>query len=70
MFLVSSNVPLNNRLQNDLAGEKHMGNTVVTTLDAKLQKIAYDALGLYDGAVVITEPSSGKNLSDGIQTRF
>ncbi len=63
MFLVSSNVPLNNRLQNDLAGEKHMGNTVVTTLDAKLQKIAYDALGLYDGAVVITEPSSGKILA-------
>lgn len=63
MFLVSSNVPLNDKLQNDLAGEKHMGNTVVTTFDAKLQKIAYEALGLYDGAVVITEPATGKILA-------
>lgn len=63
MFLVSSNVSLNDKLQNDLAGEKHMGNTVITTFDAKLQKIAYEALGLYDGAVVITEPATGKILA-------
>lgn len=63
MFLVSSNISLNDKLQNDLAGEKHMGNTVVTTFDAKLQKIAYEALGLYDGAVVITEPATGKILA-------
>ena len=63
MFLVSSNVSLNDKLQNDLAGEKHMGNTFITTFDAKLQKIAYEALGLYDGAVVITEPATGKILA-------
>ena len=26
-----------------------MGNTVVTTFDARLQKIAYNALGTYEG---------------------
>lgn len=63
MYLVSSNISLNNKLQDDLADEKHMGNTVVTTYDSKLQKIAYDALGAYDGAVVVTEPSTGKILA-------
>lgn len=63
IYLVSSNVSLNSKLQDDLADEKHMGNTVVTTLDAKLQKLAYDALGMYEGAVVITEPETGKILA-------
>lgn len=63
MFLVSSNVSLGSKLQDDLADEKHMGNTVFTTLDAKLQKIAYDALGLYSGAVIVTEPSTGRILA-------
>ncbi len=63
MFLVSSNISLGNKLQNDLADEKHMGNTVVTTFDTKLQQIAYNALGLYSGAVIVTEPSSGRILA-------
>ena len=63
IYLVSSNISLNNKLQNDLQNEKHKGNTVVTTFDAKLQKIAYDALGIYEGAIIITEPSTGKILA-------
>ncbi|MDE7185501.1 MAG: FtsW/RodA/SpoVE family cell cycle protein, partial [Lachnospiraceae bacterium] len=63
MYLVSSNVSLGSKLQNDLANEKHMGNTVVTTFDARLQKIAYNALGTYEGAVLVTEPSTGKILA-------
>lgn len=63
IYLVSSNISLNSKLQDDLADEKHMGNTVVTTLDTRLQRLAYDALGMYDGAVVITEPDTGKILA-------
>lgn len=63
MYLVSSNVSLNSKLSDDFADEKHMGNTVVTTLDTRLQKLAYDALGLYEGAVIITEPETGKILA-------
>lgn len=63
IFLVSSNISLNNKLADDLADKKHKGNTVITTYDARLQKIAYDALGLYEGAVIITEPSTGKILA-------
>ncbi|MDE7205222.1 MAG: FtsW/RodA/SpoVE family cell cycle protein [Lachnospiraceae bacterium] len=63
MFLVSSNISLSSKLQNDLADEKHMGNTVVTTFDTRLQKIAYNAMGIYSGAVIVTEPSSGRILA-------
>lgn len=63
MFLVSSNISLSSKLQDDLADEKHMGNTVVTTFDTRLQKIAYEAMGLYSGAVIVTEPSSGRILA-------
>lgn len=63
MYLVSSNVSLNIKLSDDLSDEKHMGNTVVTTFDPRLQKLAYDALGMYEGAVIITEPETGKILA-------
>lgn len=63
MFLVSSNISLGSKLQDDFADEKHMGNTVVTTFDTRLQKIAYTAMGLYSGAVIVTEPSSGRILA-------
>jgi peptidoglycan glycosyltransferase len=63
MYLVSSNISLNNKLSDDLNNQKHMGNTVVTTFDASLQKIAYEALGAYEGAVIVTEPTTGKILA-------
>jgi peptidoglycan glycosyltransferase len=63
MYLVSSNISLNNKLADDLSNQKHMGNTVVTTFDTTLQKAAYDALGAYEGAVIVTEPSTGKILA-------
>ena len=63
IYLVSSNISLNNKLLDDLENEKHMGNTVITTFDARLQKIAYDALGIYEGAIIITDPETGKILA-------
>lgn len=32
----------------------------MTTLDYGLQAVAYDALGSYDGAVIVMEPETGK----------
>ncbi len=47
---------------NDVKGEKSIGDNVITTLDFDMQSIAYDALGDYDGAVIVMEPSTGKIL--------
>lgn len=61
--LVSSDVSLDEKLKDDLGDKKHMGNTVYTTFDVSLQKEAYNALGMYQGAVIVTEPTTGKILA-------
>ncbi len=61
-LLTSHSNPLK-QLSNTLRGEKNKGDTVVTTLNYKLQKAAYDALGNQKGAVVALEPSTGKILA-------
>lgn len=61
-MLASSGNPIGNVL-NQLSGEKNVGDNIVTTLNVKLQKIAYDALGSHRGAVVVMEPGTGKILA-------
>lgn len=51
------------QLGNTLRGKKNRGDDVITTLDAGLQRTAYQALGSNRGAVVALEPSSGKVLA-------
>lgn len=48
------------RIADDISDHKSQGDTVVTTLDAQIQQIAYKALGNYEGAVIVMEPSTGK----------
>ena len=61
--LLTSHVNPLRQLTNTLKGEKNPGDSVITTLDAKLQTIAYQALGNHKGAVVAIEPSTGKVLA-------
>ena len=48
---------------NNIRDEKNQGDTVVTTLDYDVQEAAYNALGDYDGAVIVLEVSTGKVLA-------
>lgn len=50
-------------MYNDLTGVKNPGNNVVSTLNHKLTKVAYDALGNNRGAVVVMEAKTGKILA-------
>ncbi len=61
-LLTSSENPLL-AIINELKGEKNLGDNAVTTLNVKLQKICYDALGNRKGAIVVMEPSTGKILA-------
>lgn len=61
-LLTSHSNPIK-QLGNTLRGEKNQGDTVITTLDAKLQRAAYQALGDHRGAIVALEPSTGKVLA-------
>lgn len=51
------------QLGNTMRGKKSPGDTVVTTLDYRLQEAAYNALGGQKGAVVALEPETGKVLA-------
>lgn len=61
--LLTSNANAFERMFNTLTEKKNTGDTVVTTIDSRLQKAAYDALGNRKGAVIVMEPSSGKILA-------
>lgn len=61
--LLTSNAFFTEKLTNAFQGDKDVGDTVVTTLDADLQQAAYDALGSNKGAVVVMEADTGKILS-------
>ena len=62
-YLINSNIPLAEKVENDIAGKKNPGNDIYTTLDAKIQQVAYDTLGLYKGACVITNVKTGEVLA-------
>lgn len=62
-YLVTSDISVEEKAKNELSGEKSKADSVVTTLDVDLQQTAYDALGVYKGAAIIMEPSTGKILA-------
>jgi peptidoglycan glycosyltransferase len=61
--LLTSNSDLFMQIQNALTGDKNTGDDLYTTLDTRLQKAAYEALGDNDGAVIAIEPDTGKILA-------
>ncbi len=62
-YLINSNIPLSEKVENDIAGRKNPGNEVHTTLDANLQQVAYNSLGIYKGACVVTNVKTGEVLA-------
>ena len=61
--LLTSHAFLLEQVQNGLTDQKNQGDNVITTLDANLQQVAYDALGNNQGAVVVMEADTGKVLA-------
>ena len=51
------------QLISEFSNEKLLGDNVITTVRYDLQELAYNALGKYDGAIVVMEPSTGKILA-------
>jgi len=62
-YLLSSHSNLILQAADSLQDKKILGDTVVTTLDSKLQQVAYDAMGDYKGAVVVMNPKTGAVLA-------
>lgn len=59
-YLINSNAKLADKVASDVAGEKYPADSVVTTLDVKVQEVAFQSLGIYKGAIIVSEPDTGK----------
>lgn len=62
-YLINSSAPLSTKASLDVSGEKYPGDDVYTTLNSELQQVASTALGIYQGAIIVTEPDTGKILA-------
>ncbi len=62
-YLIQSNVKLSDKVASEMSGEKYPGDSVITNLDVHLQEVAYQSLGVYKGAIIVTEPSTGRILA-------
>ena len=62
-YLINSNARLSDKVASDVAGSKYPGDSVVTTLDVGLQEVAAKSLGVYKGAIIVSEPSTGRILA-------
>ena len=61
--LLRSGASFGDKIVAELTGTKIPGNNAVTTIRYDLQQAAYEALGEYNGAVVVIQPSTGKILA-------
>ena len=61
--LLHSDIPFDSKLEYDRNESKYPGNDVYTTLNVRMQEIAYSQLGDERGAVIVTEPSTGRILA-------
>ncbi len=62
-YLINTNINLPEKVANDLAGVKNPGDSVYTTYDVAIQEAAYKALGIYKGAIIVSDPNTGKILA-------
>lgn len=62
-YLINSDIPLSEKVENDIAQVKNPGNEVHTTLDTNLQQVVYDSLGIYKSACVVTNVKTGEVLA-------
>ncbi len=62
-YLLQANASLTWKAAEEEAGQKFAADSLYTTLDVDLQQAANSALGAYKGAVIVTEPSTGKILA-------
>lgn len=51
------------QVKNEILEKKNPGDNVITTLNTRLQEVAYNALGGYNGAVVVLNPKTGAVLA-------
>lgn len=62
-YLINSNISLSQKVENTTAGRKNPGNNAITNLRMDMQEAAYNAMGIYEGAIIVTDVKTGKILA-------
>lgn len=62
-YLINSNLNLTEKVSNSTLGVKNPGDSVYTTFDVSIQEAADKALGIYNGAIILTDVKTGKILA-------
>ena len=62
-YLINTSIDLSDKVALDTKGDKYPGDNCTTTLDVKLQEVAYNALSARKGAIVVTDPKTGEVLA-------
>lgn len=62
-YLINSEATISQKVENDISGSKNPGNNVYTTFDPALQEIAYHSMGIYKGAIIVSEVKTGRILA-------
>ena len=63
MSLLQSNASISDKVDNDINDSKDTGDTVVSTLNVRMQEVAFKSLGAFKGAIIVTEVETGKVLA-------
>ena len=61
-YLINSNLNLSDKVANSTINKKNPGDNVYSSLDVAIQQAADKALGIYDGAIIVTEVKTGRIL--------
>lgn len=62
-YLINTSIDLKDKVSYETKGEKYPGDSVYTTLDVKLQEVAYNALSARKGAIIVSNPKTGEILA-------
>lgn len=63
MSLLQSNASISDKVDNDINNSKDTGDTVISSLNVRMQEVAFKSLGAFNGAVIVTEVETGKILA-------
>ncbi len=62
-YLINSNIALESKINNEIAGVKNLGDNVYTSLRTDLQQIAGKSLGVSKGAIIVSNVKTGEILA-------
>jgi peptidoglycan glycosyltransferase len=62
-YLINTDATIAQRVENDISGDKNKGNDVYTTFDHDLQEVAYRSMGIYKGAIIVSNAKTGEILA-------